>query len=114
MKAYHFDSIDIIKKTIPRGLFEEFKEVEVSFGKKDAENKEIYHKAWCYPTFMIDSDLFLRELQLELKARGANFVQKKFSNQQEVLELPENYIFNCSGMGSKNLFGDNNFEPVKG
>jgi glycine/D-amino acid oxidase-like deaminating enzyme len=114
MKAYHFDSIDIIKKTIPRGLFQEFQEVEVTFGKKDSDNKDIYHKAWSYPTFMIDSDLFLRELQLELKARGATFVQKRFANKQEVLSLSENYIFNCSGMGSKMLFDDDNFEPVKG
>jgi len=39
---------------------------------------------------------------------------KEFRNREEIMRLPEPFIFNCSGLGARQLFGDEKLIPVRG
>jgi D-amino-acid oxidase len=39
---------------------------------------------------------------------------RDFTHQEELLTLPEPVIFNCTGLGSRKLFGDQGIIPAKG
>ena len=39
---------------------------------------------------------------------------RKFETREEIGKLEENVIFNCTGLGAKALFGDEELTPVKG
>ena len=49
----------------------------------------------------------------ELKSKGVSFIAKKIS-QQNLYQLEEEVIFNCSGLGSRELFGDSLMRGIKG
>ena len=90
------------KKFLPTFLYNKYQSVQLNYG--SGEN-ETYTKM---NTFKIDSENFLEELRVEAVLRGVKFVEKKFNNREEVLNLKEKSIFNCSGYSSKYLFNDEN------
>jgi glycine/D-amino acid oxidase-like deaminating enzyme len=45
---------------------------------------------------------------------GGVFVVRDFADRAEVLSLAEPVIFNCTGLGAAQLFGDTELTPVKG
>lgn len=76
------------------------KRVEVTVdGKK-------YTPAWHYRTFLIDGNLLVNSIYDFLQEAGVNFELKQFNNLMDVEALKEEIIFNCTGFGSKALFGD--------
>ena len=45
---------------------------------------------------------------------GGKIVIRKFDTPRDLMSLPESIIINCTGQGSKTLFGDDELVPVKG
>jgi glycine/D-amino acid oxidase-like deaminating enzyme len=41
-------------------------------------------------------------------------VVKEFRSREEIARLPEPVIFNCTGLGARGLFGDEELIPVRG
>jgi D-amino-acid oxidase len=41
-------------------------------------------------------------------------VIRKFDTPRDLMSLPESIIVNCTGLGSKTLFGDDELVPIKG
>ena len=85
-----------------------YEQVSIDFG-----NKKL-HEALHYRSFLIDGDLFLRELYEEAQSKGVNFKIRSLENQQDVLDLDEKSIFNCTGSSSRYLFNDDNIVPIVG
>lgn len=48
------------------------------------------------------------------KSKGAILEQKHFESLEEILALKETIIVNCMSMGSRELFNDQEFIPVRG
>lgn len=67
-----------------------------------------------FHTMMIEPSVYLAELLAEVQAAGARVEIRKFMAGNEVLGLPEPIIFNCTGLGAKPLFGDEELMPIKG
>ncbi|YCM44778.1 FAD-dependent oxidoreductase [Verrucomicrobiaceae bacterium 227] len=67
-----------------------------------------------FQTMLIEPATYLNRLMSEVQGGGAEIEIRNFSNEEEVLSLPERLIFNCSGLGAKNLFGDEDLMPVRG
>ena len=44
----------------------------------------------------------------------ARTVQKSFETADDVFDLKEKLIFNCTGLGARDLFGDETLEPARG
>jgi hypothetical protein len=66
-----------------------------------------------YNEIAIDGKIFMADLFKKVK-ESATFSQRKFSCLDEVLALKEEVIINCTSLGSKELFGDQDLYPVRG
>lgn len=62
----------------------------------------------------IDGQLFMEDLYSKVKSKGALLQQKRFENLEEILNLEEPVIINCMSMGSREIFDDQEFIPVRG
>jgi D-amino-acid oxidase len=59
-----------------------------------------------YKTWLINPTIMMPKLIRDLKAKGVLFLQRNFRNQDDIGMLAEPIIVNCTGYGSKQLFGD--------
>jgi hypothetical protein len=67
-----------------------------------------------YSSMMIEPPVYLRALLRDFYNAGGRIVMKEFRNREEVTRLSEPVIFNCSGLGARQLFGDEKLIPVRG
>ena len=65
-------------------------------------------------TMLVEPATYLRSLLDEAVARGATVEVRAFASPAEILTLPEPVIVNCTGLGSKTLFGDEGLVPMQG
>ncbi len=65
-------------------------------------------------TMLVQPAMFLRRVRADFYRAGGKFVIRNFLNRSEVLSLNEPVIFNCTGLGAKALFGDEELMPIKG
>ena len=63
---------------------------------------------------MIDPDIYLRALMRDVENAGGRIVQKTFETTDDIFDLKEKLIFNCTGLGARDLFGDETLEPARG
>jgi D-amino-acid oxidase len=59
-----------------------------------------------YKTWLINPTIMMPKLIRDLKAKGVIFRQRDFRNQDDIAALADPIIVNCTGYGSKQLFGD--------
>ncbi len=59
------------------------------------------------PTYL---DAMVRDVHLH----GAKTVIRKFESARDLMSLGESVIVNCSGLGARDIFGDEELTPVKG
>lgn len=62
----------------------------------------------------IDGQLFMNDLYLKVRQKGAVLKQCQFESLKDVLNLKESVIINCTSMGSIKLFNDQEFIPIRG
>lgn len=65
-------------------------------------------------TMLIEPAMFLRRIRNDFFIAGGAIVARDFRDLREVLSLEESTIFNCTGLGAKALFDDEELEPAKG
>lgn len=65
-------------------------------------------------TMIIEPATFLRRVRDDFYRAGGRIVIRNFANLPDVLSLQESAIFNCTGLGSKALFDDEELIPIKG
>jgi len=63
---------------------------------------------------LVDPGRFLRAMERDIRIAGAKIVIREFQTPQQLMELPEATIINCTGLGSRTLFNDMELEPVRG
>ena len=66
------------------------------------------------PELRIEPNIYLPALMDDVLAFGGRIVIRKFESPRDVLALSENLIVNCTGLGAKALFGDDELMPLKG
>ncbi len=67
-----------------------------------------------FDTMMIETPNYLRAVEADFRAAGGEISVHDFSAPEEIAALPENVVFNCTGLGAGVLFGDSELEPVRG
>jgi glycine/D-amino acid oxidase-like deaminating enzyme len=67
-----------------------------------------------YTTMMIEPYTYLRSLMDMFLLGGGRIEVRDFSSREQIAALPEPVIFNCTGLGAKALFGDEELTPVRG
>jgi glycine/D-amino acid oxidase-like deaminating enzyme len=67
-----------------------------------------------YDTMYVETGRFLRELTRDVQIAGGRIEVRKFATPAEIAALAERLVFNCTGLGSRELFGDRELHPVRG
>ena len=67
-----------------------------------------------FDTMMIETPLYLRRMESDVREAGAEIIVREFRDIAEVRALPESTVFNCTGLGAGRLFNDPVIEPVRG
>lgn len=63
---------------------------------------------------MIDMDVYMKALAEEFAQTGGRIVERRFDTPDDILALEESLAFNCTGLGARALFGDEELTPVRG
>jgi glycine/D-amino acid oxidase-like deaminating enzyme len=67
-----------------------------------------------YNTMLIEPHTYLRALLRDFYIAGGKVEVREFQNPAELAKLSEPVIFNCTGLGARQLFEDKNLIPVRG
>ena len=67
-----------------------------------------------FETMYVETGRYLRRMLLDFQAAGGAVRRRTFATPQDIFELPENVVFNCTGIGSRALFNDQELRPVRG
>src|SRR5438445_3988950 len=67
-----------------------------------------------YDTMYVETGRYLRQMIRDVQIAGGKFEVRKFATPTEIAALPESLVFNCTGLGSRDLFGDQDLRPARG
>ncbi|HEY2475302.1 MAG TPA: FAD-dependent oxidoreductase, partial [Candidatus Cybelea sp.] len=67
-----------------------------------------------FDTMLMEPNTFLPAVQGDFLLQGGRIVVRAFRRPADVAALHEPVVFNCTGLGSRALFGDAELEPVRG
>jgi len=67
-----------------------------------------------YDTMLIEPPIYLNAMLTDFRIAGGAIRLRRFENVSQLLELAEPVIFNCTGLGARTLFDDQELVPVKG
>lgn len=67
-----------------------------------------------FDTMLIETNTFLHTLLDDFHLRGGELVVREFHDRRDVTGLDERTVVNCTGLGSRALFGDEELLPIKG
>ena len=63
---------------------------------------------------IIEPPIYLNAMLRDVQVAGGRVVVKELHSKQELAALPEPVILNCTGLGSRELVGDEELIPIKG
>ncbi|MGI8931912.1 MAG: NAD(P)/FAD-dependent oxidoreductase, partial [Sphingomicrobium sp.] len=67
-----------------------------------------------FDTMYAETGRLLRQLMRDFQIAGGRFVVRHFAAPADIASLAELLVFNCTGLGSRALFGDGKLIPVRG
>ena len=67
-----------------------------------------------FDTMYVETGRFLRQTMRDIQVAGGRFEIRDFATPEAIAALPEKLIFNCTGLGARQLFGDTELQPVRG
>ncbi|MEJ7777645.1 MAG: FAD-dependent oxidoreductase [Sphingomicrobium sp.] len=67
-----------------------------------------------FNTMYVETGRFLRQLTRDVLVGGGAIRVRSFATPGDIAALPEALVFNCTGLGSRQLFGDEELYPVRG
>jgi D-amino-acid oxidase len=66
------------------------------------------------PQIRIEPSIYLEALMRDVVLFGGRILVRKFDTPRELAALSEPIVINCTGLGARELFGDNELLPLKG
>jgi D-amino-acid oxidase len=66
------------------------------------------------PQIRIEPNIYLEALMRDVVLFGGRIVVRKFDTPRDLAALREPIVINCSGLGARDLFGDQELVPLKG
>lgn len=67
-----------------------------------------------YDTLYVETGRFLRQMMRDIESSGGRFAVRDFATPAAIAALPERLVFNCTGLGARDLFGDLDLRPARG
>jgi D-amino-acid oxidase len=65
-------------------------------------------------SMLIEPAIFLAALQRDFTIAGGKVIVRDFQDLRDLASLQEKLLFNCTGLGARDLFHDNELTPVRG
>lgn len=81
---------------------------------RDAERHFGFPYVREFTTMMIEPHVYLNVLMRDFYIAGGRIVVQELRKREEIARLPEPVIFNCTGLGARALFNDQELIPVRG
>ena len=75
--------------------------------------EHLNQKGYGYHTLLVEPPIFLTKLRTELTG-AVPLTQRTFDSATDIVQLPEPIVVNCTGLGSREIFGDTKLVPIKG
>jgi glycine/D-amino acid oxidase-like deaminating enzyme len=66
------------------------------------------------PELRIEPNVYLPALMADVLAFGGQVVIRRFESPRDIVALSESIVVNCTGLGARELFGDEELMPLKG
>jgi D-amino-acid oxidase len=63
---------------------------------------------------IVEPPIYLPAMLTDVRVAGGKIVVRELRSLDEVRSLPERLVFNCTGLGAKALFGDEELTPIRG
>src|SRR3954454_2379725 len=79
-----------------------------------AENPFPWTSTLRYDTMYVETGRYLRQMIRDVQIAGGKIEVRKFATPGDIAALPESLVFNCTGLGSRDLFGDQDLHPARG
>ena len=67
-----------------------------------------------YDTIYVETGRYLRQMLTDFQVAGGTIAIRKFATPVDIAALPESLVFNCTGLGSRDLFNDQDMHPARG
>lgn len=67
-----------------------------------------------YDTMYVETGRYLRQMIRDLEIAGGKIEVRRFTTPSDLAALPEALLFNCTGLGSRALFNDEELRPARG
>jgi glycine/D-amino acid oxidase-like deaminating enzyme len=67
-----------------------------------------------FDTMYVEMARYLARMLDDVRVRGGTVQQRDFPDPAAIAALPETLVFNCTGIGARELFGDADLQPVRG
>jgi glycine/D-amino acid oxidase-like deaminating enzyme len=67
-----------------------------------------------YDTMYVETGRYLRQLIRDVQVAGGRVRIRDFATPADIAALPERLVFNCTGLGSRTLFNDEELRPARG
>src|SRR5262245_40944406 len=81
---------------------------------KPGEHPFAARYARSFTTMLIEPPIYLTAMERDVRLAGGRIVIRELRSREELQALPEPVLVNCTGLGAKALFGDEELEPVRG
>jgi len=79
-----------------------------------AENPFPWASTLRYDTMYIETGRYLRQMVRDIQIGGGKIEVRKFATPVDIAALRESLVFNCTGLGSRDLFNDPDLRPARG
>ena len=79
-----------------------------------AEHPFPWPNALRYDTMYVETGRYLRQMIRDVEIAGGRIEVRKFQAPSDIAALPETLVFNCTGLGSRDLFSDLDLHPARG
>ena len=67
-----------------------------------------------FDTLYVETGRYLRQLIRDVQLAGGRIAVRSFATPADIGTLPERLVFNCTGLGARDLFGDGELHPARG
>ena len=81
---------------------------------RPAEHPFPFDSVLRYDTMYVETGRYLRQLTRDVRVAGGRIAVRKLATPADIASLPETLVFNCTGLGSRELFGDQELQPARG
>jgi glycine/D-amino acid oxidase-like deaminating enzyme len=81
---------------------------------RPAEHPFPFDNVLRYDTMYVETGRYLRQLTRDVRVAGGRIDVRKLTTPADIAALPESLVFNCTGLGSRELFGDQELQPARG